>query len=283
VDLQQILIYSALVPGVAAGLLLLVGGRRHADFGIGAAAAVLIAWLAVNDWRWPAFPPPESASALPLAVLVAGLVTLFPAVGLGRLWIRRALGLIPALLVAYYVMSTQKTISGAWTGALVILSWTLLAESLASVRAGWEVPTAWLLAFALAVLSFERAGSASAMQTAGGLAAACGAFAVMGGVRGLSCAGAVLPLGVALYGLLANTHLFAEDYPLTAAVLIGIAPLTAWIGELPQFATRPTWVRAGARLLAVLIVGGIGLGIAAAHAPDAAPADDNPYGSYGSR
>ena len=48
-------------------------------------------------------------------------------------------------------------------------------------------------------------------------------------------------------------------------------------------AARPTWVRAGARLLAVLIVGGIGLGIAAAHAPDAAPADDNPYGSYGRR
>ena len=281
-DLQQILLYSAILPGVAAGLLLLVGGRRHADFGIGATAAILIPWLAVNNWTWPAFPPPESASALPLAVLVAGLVTLFPAPAIGRRWIRRALGLIPALLVAYYVMSTQKTVSGAWTGGLLILAWVLSAEALTTVRSGWEVPASWLLAFALAVLAFERAGSASAMQVCGGLAAACGAFAVLGGVRGLNCSGAVLPLGVAFYGLLANTHLFATDFPLSAAVLLGVAPLAAWIGELPLFSERPTWMRAGARLLAVLIIGGIGLAIAAAHAPDAEP-DDNPYGSYGSR
>jgi len=276
----QIVLYSAIVPGVAAGLLLLAGGRRHADFGIGATAAVLISWLGVNDWNWPAFPPPESAAALPLAVLVAGLVTLFPAVGLGRRWIRRGLGLIPALIIAYYVMSTQKSASGAWSGAMILISWVLLAESLASVRAGWEVPVAWMLAFALAVLAFERAGSASAMQAGGGLAAACGAFAVMCGVRGLSCAGAALPLGVGFYALLANTHLFAGDFPLSAAVLLGLAPLAAWIGELRWFIGRPTWIRAGARILAVLIIGGIGLGIAAAHAPDAV-ADDNPYSNYG--
>ena len=215
-------------------------------------------------------------------MLVAGLVTLFPAAGPGRLWIRRALGVIPALLIAYYVMSTQKSAAGAWTGAAAVLVWFLLAESLANVRAGWEVPAAWLVAFALAVLAFERAGSASAMQACGGLAAACGAFALLGGVRGLHCAGAALPLGVAFYGLLANTHLFATDFPLSAALLLGAAPLAAWVGELPLFGGRPTWMRFGARLLAVLILAGIGLGIAVAHAPDAAP-DDNPYGSYGAR
>jgi len=174
------------------------------------------------------------------------------------------------------------TVSGAWTGALLIVAWTLCAEALANIRAGWEVPASWLLAFALAVLAFERAGSASAMQVAGGLAAACGAFAIFGGVRGLNCSGAALPLGVGFYGLLANTHLFATDFPLAAAVLLGLAPLAAWIGELRLFSGRPAWMRMGARLLAVLVIGGIGLAIAASHAPDAT-LDDNPYGSYGSR
>jgi hypothetical protein len=53
--MEETLLYSALLPGVAAGVLLLVGGRRHADVGIGATAAILIAWLAVHDWEWPAF------------------------------------------------------------------------------------------------------------------------------------------------------------------------------------------------------------------------------------
>ena len=189
---------------------------------------------------------------------------------------------MPALLVAYYVMSTQKTTEGAWTGALFILAWSLFAEALATRRVGWEVPTAWLLAFALAVMAFERAGSLFAMRGAGGLAAACGAFAVMGGIRKLSVAGAALPLGVAFYGLLANTHLFADDFPMSAAVLLGIAPLAAWVGEIPQLAQRSTWMRAGARLLAVAVVAGIGLGIAASHAPDAQTEDDrNPYSDYG--
>ncbi|MHC4953414.1 MAG: hypothetical protein ACYTGZ_05950 [Planctomycetota bacterium] len=274
-DLEAILLWSALAPGVAAGLLLLFGGRRFADFGIGATAAVLIAWLAIHDWKWPAFPPPESSAALPLPILAAGLVTLFP-----NRWLRRGLGLLPALLVAYYVMSTQKTTAGAWTGAAIVLAWSLGAEALATKREGWEIPAAWLLAFAIAVLAFERAGSVFAMRTAGGLAAACGAFAILGGFRRLSSAGAALPLGVAYYGLLANTHLFADDFPMSAAVLLGVAPLAAWVGEGPFFAQRPTWQRAGARLLAVAIVAGIGLGIAAAHAPDAEPEGDNPYSDY---
>jgi len=144
-DLETILLWSALVPGVAAGLLPLFGGRRIADFGIGATAAILIAWLAIHDWNWPAFPPPESSAALPLAILAAGVVTLFP-----QHWLRRPLGVLPALLIAYYVMSTQRTTQGAWIGAAIILVWTLAAEALAHKREGWEVPTAWLLAFAIA-------------------------------------------------------------------------------------------------------------------------------------
>ncbi len=278
--MEDILLYSVLLPGLAAGVLLLVGGRRHADVGSGAAAAILIAWLAVHGWEWPAFPPPESSASLPLAVLAAGLVTLLPAPDLVRRWLRRVAGFVPALLIAYYVMSTQKTTGGAWTGAIVIFAGCLLAETLATRRPGSEVPTAWMLSFAITAAAFERAGSLYAVRTAGGLAAACGALMLFASWRKVSAAGAVLPLGVALYGLLANTHLFADDFPLSAAVLLGIAPLAAWIGELPLLADRPTWQRLGARLAAVTLVAGIGLAIAAAHATDEESAEDNPYGAY---
>jgi len=282
--MEDILLYSALLPGVAAGVLLLVGGRRYADVGVGAAAAGRGAWLAGHDWRWPAFPPPESSAALPLAVLAAGLVSLLPAPDAFRVWLRRAAGLIPALLIGYYVMSTQKSVGAAWVGALIVLAWTFAAETLATRRPGSEVPAAWMIAFALSAAAFERAGNLFALRTAGGLAAACGALMVFGGWRKASAAGAALPLGVAAYGLLANTHLFTDHLPMSAAVLLGVAPLAAWVGEIPFVAARPSWQRVGARLASVAIVAGIALAVTAAGAPDAAPHDGtdepNPYDAY---
>jgi hypothetical protein len=268
----ELFVTFGLLPAAAAGALLLAGGRRYTDFGIGAAAAFLLVWLADNAWSFPAWPPADSKSAMPFGMLLAGLVTLVPE--LGRGWVRRALGIAVAFVAAYYVLSTQKSASKAATGALLITGWWFAAELLAKRRPGGAVPVAWLVAFALAAGAFERATSLSGAQYAGGLAAACGAFFVPAGFRRLSIAGATLPFAVGFYLLLANTHLFAE-LPLSAAILLGIAPLGAWIGELPWFREKPWWLDWGARIAVVLVLAGIGFAIAADAAPE--PLEPNPY------
>jgi hypothetical protein len=270
----ELLLNNGIFPALAAGALLLAGGRRYADFGIGAAAAFLVVWLADNAWSWPGWPPADSKAAMPFGVLFAGLITLLPAPDLARLWVRRGLGVGVAFVAAYYVMSTQKSASAAATGALWITCWWFLADSLARLRPGGAVPLAWLVGFALAAAAFERAANLSAAQYMGGFAAACGAFFVLAGVRKLSIAGATLPFAIGLYMLLANSHHFAE-LPLSAAILLGVAPLGAWIGELKWFRDKPPWMDWGARVLVVAVIAGIGLGIAAANAPE--PEEPNPY------
>ena len=72
----ELLLNNGIFPALAAGALLLAGGRRYADFGIGAAAAFLVVWLADNAWSWPGWPPADSKAAMPFGVLFAAIVTL---------------------------------------------------------------------------------------------------------------------------------------------------------------------------------------------------------------
>ncbi|MEM8884486.1 MAG: hypothetical protein AAGD14_10475 [Planctomycetota bacterium] len=272
----ELLVQFGILPAAVAGALLLAGGRRYADVGIGAAAAFVLVWLIDNGGEAPGWPPANSKEALPIGVLLAGLVTLVPG---GQPWTRRLLFFVPASIGLYYVMSTQASVLYASVGAFFVAGWAVSAETLANRRPGAVLPLVWLVAFALTAGTFERAANLSAAQYVGAFAAASGAFFVLAGLRGLSVAGAALPFGLGLKLLIVNSHLFAE-LPFAAALLLFLAPKGAWIGELPWFRSKPWWLDWGARLGAVILIAGTALAItAAANAPaeDAPTEERNPY------
>ena len=176
-----LVLYTAVLPAAVAGVLLLVGGRRHADFALGATAAFLIAYLFDNGWRWPAYPPVDSKSSVALPVLLAAVVGAFP-----QRWLRRGLSLAPAFLIAYFVMSTKKSVGVAWLGAGIIVAWTWAAEALATRRPGSVIPFTWMVALTLAASSLPLLGYASGAQYLGSLAAACGAWFLFAELRQLT-------------------------------------------------------------------------------------------------
>jgi len=271
--LEPIVLYTAILPAVAAAVLLLLGGGRDWASALGATIAFLTAWLFEMGWMWPGTPPPDSKASLGLPVAIAGAVSLLP----NRFRIRRVLGLVPAFLAAYWVMSTKKSAGAAAGGAVAIVLWAWAAETLARKRPGPAIPLAWMCAFGLAPAAFLAMHYAAGGQFLGSLGAASAAWFAIAGWQRTHVAGAALPVAVALYGTLANGYLFIypDPLPLSAALLLGAAPLAAWIGELAWFRERPFWVDWGARVIAVVTLAAIGIAIAAdagpASDPDAAP------------
>jgi hypothetical protein len=267
----EIFLYSALVPAVVAGTIMLTTRRA----GVAVAAAFGIAWLFEMSWTWPDFPAPDSKSALGLPVLVAGVVALIPRA-------RMILLLIPAFGMAFYVMSTKRAFAPALVGATLTVAWATLAYINAIRRPGGAVPFAWMVGLVIASGAFPLLGYAAGGQFLGSLAAACGALMVVAAWRKTDVALAALPLSVALYGILLNGHLFIypDVLPLSSAVLFGLAPLAAWIGELAWFRGKPWWMDWGARAGAVAVVAILGLALAYASIPEeeaGAPQESNPY------
>ena len=227
------------------------------------------------SWSWPEFPPTDSKSALGLPVLLAGVVALVPRARLPLL-------LGPAFLMAFYVMSSQRAVTPAVIGSVVITAGATLAYLLAKRRPGGAVPFAWMSGLGIAAILFPLLKYAAAGQMLGSMSAAFGAMFVVAAWRKTSVADGALPMAVALYGVLANAHLFLypEPLPLSAAILLGIAPLAAWIGELRWFREKPWWMDWGARASAVAVIAIVGVALALQAMPEPEPESEeesNPY------
>jgi hypothetical protein len=134
------------------------------------------------------------------------------------------------------------------------VAWWLLTDRLAARVTGPTVPL--VLMITASVASMTLVGSAHSMfmgQLAGAVAAACGVMWVLGFFfRKQSMArGGVLALVVALLGVILAGHYFA-DLSMLDAILLALAPVTAWVGEVPVFRSKRP--RFAARLVAVLVV-----------------------------
>ena len=270
----EIFLYSAIVPALAAGAIFLFTRRA----GIAVAAAFGVAWFFEMSWMWPGFPAPDSKSALGLPVLVAGVVALVPRA-------RMILLLIPAFGMAFFVMSTKRAVTPAIIGAVLTIAWATLAYMQAKRRPGGAVPFAWMIGFVIASGAFPMLGYAAGGQFLGSLAAACGALMVVAAWRKTDVALAALPLSVAFYGILLNGHLFIypDVLPLSSAILFGVAPLAAWIGEISWIRDRVQkrwWIDWGVRAGAVAVIAILGLVLAQQSIPDEDPSsteESNPY------
>ncbi|MCW8128841.1 MAG: hypothetical protein KIS92_00525 [Planctomycetota bacterium] len=269
------LLFGILMPALAAGACWGLGWRvwkRRGSVPSGAhfagAPALALAFVAgcLLTWGWPGFPPRLAEDWLPFLALlgwVAGLRAAAKAPGLAVVLVL-CLGLAAASLGLTLgpkraVWSTGEAV--AWHAGIGLASALVLAalELLAEARPGASLPLAlWLWCAGIAG-SLALTGSIKYGQIAGLLAAALGAGVVAAWLapRFTFWRGPLYVLVPVAVALLACGH-FYSDLPLSAAIVLALAPLALWLGELSFVDKRPAWLAVPMRMALV------GLPVAAA-------------------
>lgn len=275
-SIQDSFLRGVLAPALVAALVLCAGWRP---------------WRrATPDGRWSGSPalgltffagfallvgPPPLPSAtrqlaaqewLAFAALAGGLALALEARWAPlRLVLRPLFALSIALAVVPMRVRRELDVSAleAWQVALLLalpVLWT--SNQLLERRArGNGFPASLLVAGSALALTAGLSGSALLAQLAGALTAAVGAFLALRLVRrGASLAGP----GVGLWsGLHVGLAFCAASYSSTRpadALILALAPLAAWAGELPALRRRPAWVCATASALAVALPASVVVG-----------------------
>lgn len=267
------LLWGVLFPsllGFGAGLLATCRGRRTAD-GIPAAVprwraalGVLLLGIAISApwwclWQWKGWWPASLFDRQALLLFALGVLlsvaTLVPKAVASALVI--AAGPLVLLPLA------QRT--GAWVAygvvGLVLGVVALVAER--AVRGRSPVTALGTLVAWLALLApaFVLMASAKQGQATGFIAAGLGGIWGASWFTRTSAPGAAA-LAVLGSGLLLSLDQRYGDKPDTLAlVLLGIAPLGLLLGFSPAWQRRP-WTGVALRFFAVLLLAGIGLGLA---------------------
>jgi hypothetical protein len=247
--------------------------RRRANPSLGIEASWVLGTAAgsyLGCWllgAWPHWPPREDLDRLlliliPAALLIEGLATVFPK----RKWLAwglRALIVVCGARVLLHGSSyLVETGVRAWSPAQA----ALILGSLALAQA-----TAWILIVRLA-------GRAPGVATVVGLAIAVGGSALTimlsgyatGGQAGLPLSAALLggsaaawvlapsarsiaPIGVGIVGLFSLLVIgrFFGELRTDHALALFMAPLLAWLPELPRLRRLPPWARGLARVFLV--------------------------------
>ena len=285
------LLYGALIPGAAAGLIALLGARpvalgQHVShfgsmaLGGGFAAAFALYFgaeglLTPTSWQWVFW---VSVAAMPLGTMASGPL-------------RRKLGakgtmLLVAIVFALFLhpmmgkLVPHEIESGAawaWALGLGVLGAVLascLEVSARSFSAKRLLP-AWLLYASLfAGLVFEL-GSARLSQMSGFVAAGCGAFLVL---AWLLPKRQILPTASFAFALIllqvaANTYFFGYDVAGLPLLLAGLPPLLLFAG------TRWPWLQNGKALPTGIVLAAMAvLPLACAYAVAVLGAEADPYG-----
>src|SRR5688572_26257053 len=238
--------------------------RRGRDLaGWGAAVAVTggfaIAFYHVFGGL-PSFPPASAQQWLVfLGVPVVGIAVVQPFVKSRAMAVTASvivLGITPWLLLRK-VTFLEPRILWTWTAAstLAMTAWWLAMESLARRGRGASLPLLLGMVVGVSGLAIINAHSATMGQAAGSVAIPLLVVSLAAlWSRGASLArGGMLAVTVQLLGLLLFAHLFL-DMPARDAVLLAVAPLAAWAGELPRLGKPDSWKRLALRTVAVLAV-----------------------------
>jgi hypothetical protein len=134
----------------------------------------------------------------------------------------------------------EATLWTAFLAALLFALWSAL-EALARARPGWQLPTAWCAAAALAAGALHFSGSSVLALLALVLAAALFPCAVLGLVRPslVWSPGAVAPFVLTYLGLVWAGR-FTSDLTFRSFLLLTPAPVLPALALLPLFA-RSRW------------------------------------------
>ena len=224
------------------------------------AAAFAAAFAGLRGIR---FPPREANMWLNYLGAIAVLIAIAATVAGPKKWRWPIVGASIALILAtvWLLARSQIPIFG-WRHFLMraaviaagMVVWWLLMERLATRTKGAAatLPLILTICASVAAITLVNAHSMFLGELAGASAAALGAIMVAAlWFKKLSLArGGMLALSVVLVGVILAGHFFADLSKLDL-ILLSVAPLAAWLGELPMKSHR---TRFTVRLVAVLLI-----------------------------
>jgi len=270
-DAQEILIWVVLVPVAIALVATLLShlplkrDRATQPWGPALALAAAFAAAFAGLRGRPAFPPRDAQTWLiyvaGISVLIAILGTVLPPRKTWSWFILAPLSVMLILVTVWLLARSQIPLFG-WKRFLLraaviaagMIVWWVLMERLSARPKGAAaaLPLVLTIAASVAALAIVNAHSMLLGQLAGSIAAALGAITLLGlWFRKLSLSrGGLLTLTVVLLGVILAGHFFA-DLSRLDLILLGVAPLTAWAGELPW---KGKGTRFAIRVIAVLVV-----------------------------
>lgn len=263
------LFLGVLIPAIAAGAIYLATWKLAGSWSValGLAGGYMAGHAGLSGW--PSFPPADVTDWLFWFAAVGVGFGFLKAFCRGPRWIRwlgrgiASAGVPWLLLRPLSTWSAVERLGGVVAlGAALFVFWSLL-ERLAERRPGASIPLVlWASASGTsAVLLFSA--SASLGGLCGALAAGLGACVALGWWRpSLSLARGPIPVVALLLGGLWILGSFYSEVSIPGAVLLYLAPLSGWIGEVPALQGLAPWKSASIRLAAALIFVGAAAGIA---------------------
>ncbi len=222
----------------------------------------LIAFCAV--FRWPSLPPHDVTHWLALWCAVATVIGIAQSLARWPGWASWSVRVLLSGASTWLFLGPTRAYvwepatGMLWTGVLavaMIVLWTALDDMAGRGTAASLTPVLLIVTLGTSlVLLFS--GSALHAQAFGALPAALAAFVLLSWLRPAVClpGGAMTVPVVLLCGAWIGGYFYAET-PLISAVLLFVAPIVAWIGELSFVRGRRAWLatalRAGVTLVPV--------------------------------
>ena len=280
----NLLLFVVVVPALVAALLAVMAGWAGRRAGVPGAAQAAVALAlgagviaACLGIAWPTFPPIDVTHRIPWLVLAAVLLGFFESIHPSPAWARWENRLLLAVLVLGVILG--PVLGADWPsrrdllvqGGLVLavlIAWTNV-EALAAGRSTAVVVPALLVIGSGTAVAALLSGYAVLGQIAGGLTAPAA-----GGVwvsswwlpdRSLS-RGGVPVLVASLAAFLIVGHVYA-NLPLASAVLLGAAPLAAWLAWVGPARRLAPWQSALLAAVLMLVPAGVAVGLAFGAAP----------------
>lgn len=258
-----------IVPAVIAGFAWLISFRlwnrkAAAPYGHwGGVAALALGYLSAQVLliSWPPWPAASALHWLFYLTIVAGVIALGGHAWDARWWVRAPIE--SGLLVAFAWSQLRPLVkhtwaaweSTAWLAGLVLFGMAACecVEGLARRRPGVSLPWVLWCTASTAALCLVLTGSALLGQLAGAVAGVLGAAVVLAywGPTLSLAHGAILLFVLIIHSLLWQ-GVFYSQLPLTAALLVALAPFAGWVGESTRVRSWASWRLAGLRMACVL-------------------------------